>query len=102
MPAIGRQAGNHRIADRHRADLAADRLDDARRLVPRNGGQGMRIGAVDKMQIRMAQPAGGRPDQHFMRSRFGDDDVLDNERLARFDQYCCLHFLLLAGNGEIS
>src|SRR3546814_19742427 len=65
----------------HRAHLAADRRDDARGLVAGNGGEGMRIGAVDEMQVRMAEPAGGGADADLVRAAIGDDDVLDGQRL---------------------
>src|SRR3546814_10085516 len=51
--------GDDRVANLHRAHFAANRLDDARGFVAGDRGQRMRIGAVDEMQVRMAQPAGG-------------------------------------------
>src|SRR5690606_25164845 len=66
--------------------LAADRLDNACGLVAGDGGKGVRVGALDEMQVRMAEPARGGADAHLMRPGLVDDDLFDGERLARFDQ----------------
>src|SRR3546814_2894960 len=75
-----------RVADLHRAHLAADRLDDAGGFVAGDRGERVRIGALDEMQVRMAESAGGGADAHLVRPGLVDDDLLDNERLAGFDQ----------------
>src|SRR3546814_3902374 len=69
MAAKGRQAGDDRVADLHRAHFAADRLDDARGFMAGDRGEGVRIGAVDEMQIRMAKPARDGADTHLVRVR---------------------------------
>ena len=51
-----------------------------------DGGQRMRIGAVDEMQVRMAEPARGGADAHLVRAGLVDDNLFDLQRLARFDQ----------------
>src|SRR3546814_1373332 len=87
MAAKGRQAGDDRVADLHRAHFAADRLDDARGFMAGDRGEGVRIGAVDEMQIRMAKPARDGADTHLVRVAVGDNDIFDLQRLARLDQY---------------
>src|SRR3546814_18846121 len=82
----GRQAGDDRVADLHRAHFAAHRLDDPRRLMAGDGGQGVRIDAVDEMQVRMAKAAGHGADAHLVRAGLVDHHLFDNERLAGFDQ----------------
>src|SRR3546814_16114345 len=44
-----------------------DRLDDARGFMAGDRGEGVRIGAVDEMQIRMAKPARDGADTHLVR-----------------------------------
>src|SRR3546814_12541475 len=87
MAAKGRQAGDDRVADLHRAHFAADRLDDARGFMAGDRGEGVRIGAVDEMQIRMAKPARDGADPHLVRVAAGDNDPFELLRLARLDQY---------------
>ena len=67
MAAKGAEAGDDRIARLHRADFATHRLDDPGSFMAGDGGQGVRIGAVDEVQVRMAKPAGGGADTHFVR-----------------------------------
>src|SRR3546814_4818691 len=63
------------------------RLDDARGFMAGDRGEGVRIGAVDEMQIRMAKPARDGADTHLVRVAVGDNDIFDLQRLARLDQY---------------
>ena len=63
MAAECREAGHDGIANLDHPHFATHRLDDAGGLMARNRGQGVRIGPVDKMQIRMAQTAGDGADQ---------------------------------------
>ena len=92
LPAIGRQARHHRIADLHRAHFAANGLDNARRFVPRNARHCVRIGPVDEMQVRPANPARRRSDQHFVRLGFGNRDVFDRQRRFGRSQDGSFHF----------
>src|SRR3546814_8826371 len=73
MAAESRKTGHDRVADLDRAHFAADRLDDARGFVAGNSGEGVRIGAVDEMQIRMAKPARDGADTHLVRAAGGED-----------------------------
>ncbi len=86
MAAKGAEAGDDRVARLHRADFAAHRLDDPGGFMAGDGGQGVRIGAVDEVQVRMAKPAGGGADAHLVRTGLVDDNLLDDEGLAGFDQ----------------
>jgi hypothetical protein len=45
----------------------------------------MRVSAVDEVQVRMAEPAGGIADQHLVWAGLGDLQLFDFERLARLD-----------------
>src|SRR3546814_18489667 len=78
----GRQAGDDRVADLHRAHFAAHRPDDPRRLMAGDGGQGVRIDAVDDMQVRMAKAAGHGADAPLVRAGIVAPHLLANERLA--------------------
>ena len=53
-PQNAREAGDDMVADLDRAHLAADRLDHARRLVPGDRRQRVRIGAVDEVEVGAA------------------------------------------------
>src|SRR3546814_18603444 len=78
----GRQAGDDRVADLHRAHFAAHRLDDPRRLMAGDGGQGVRIDAVDELQVRLAKAAGHGADAHLVRAGLVYPHPFDNDRLA--------------------
>ena len=91
MAAKSAEAGDNSIAHLDGAHFAAHRLDDARRLMPGDCGQRMRIGAFDKVQVAMAQPAGRGADQHLMRPWIGNNHLLDLKRLTRFNQDSSLH-----------
>src|SRR3546814_956492 len=64
-----------------------DRLDDARGFMAGDRGEGVRIGAVDEMQIRMAKPARDGADTHLVRGAVGDNDIFDLQWLTGLDQY---------------
>ena len=95
MPAECRQAGDDRVAGLDRAHLVADRLDDPRRLMPRDRGQRGRIRAIDEMQVGAAHPARGGADQDFVRGRLGDVDIADFERLDLLEQDGSFHNSIL-------
>ena len=68
------------IAGLHVGHLFADFLDDAGGLVAEHGGRGIRIEAVDEMEIAVAYAAGDGFDQDFAVLGFVEFDVLDTER----------------------
>ena len=86
MAAECAQAGDNGVADLNGAHFAAHGLNNTRRLMTRNRGQGMRICAFDEMQIAMAKPAGRSADKHLMRPGVRNIDLFNLKRFARFDQ----------------
>ncbi len=71
-----------------RAHFAADSAHNARSLMARNTRQRMRVSAVNKVEVRMAKPAGLGVDQHFMRRRISILDVADDQTFARLLKNC--------------
>ena len=59
-------------------------------LVPGHERQGVGIGAVDEVQVRMAQAAGPRVDQHLVRQRVGHRDLADHQPFAGLFEDCRL------------
>ncbi len=72
-----RQARDHVIARLDVVDVAAHRLHDAGGLVTEHGWQGIRIGAVLEVQVRMAHAGRHRTHQHLPWARVAVLDVLD-------------------------
>ena len=85
MPTEGGQAGDHVVARLDRLHFAADGAHHARRLVARDGRQRVRIGAVDEVQVRVAQAAGLGVDQHLVRGGIGQLDLTDGEAADLFE-----------------
>ena len=85
VTAEGGQAGDHVIARLHGLHFAADGAHHARRLVARDGRQRVRIGAVDEVQVRVAQAAGLGVDQHLVRGGIGQLDLTDGEAADLFE-----------------
>ena len=88
VPAKGAEATDDVIARLDRLHLAADRADHAGRFVAGDGGQGMRIGAVDEVQVRMAQATGLSIDQDFVRQRIGEFDFANHQAFAGLFEDC--------------
>ena len=65
--------------DLHRAHLRADLLDDAGALVAQHRRQRIGIGALDEVQVGVADAGGGGADQHLVRPGLADLHVLDLE-----------------------
>ena len=76
------------VSHLHGLHLATDCAHDAGRLVAGNGRQRVRIGAVDKVQVRMAKPAGLGIDQHFVRAGIGDLDLADDQPFTGLFEDC--------------
>ena len=72
-----RQAADDVVAGLHVGHLLADFLDDAGGLMPEHRGRGIRIEAVDEMQVAVAHAAGDGLEQNFAVLRLVDLDVLD-------------------------
>ena len=93
------QAGDDVIADPHRGDVLADRLDDAGALVAQHEGPIEREAAVavDDVQIAVADAGGNGADQHLAAPRLVDVDLLDRQRLVHLaeDGGCHLHGMRL-------
>ena len=64
-------------------------------LVPQHHRERVGIQPLDEMQVGVAQPGKGRADQHLVRARLVDRDVLDDERLVHFVQNGGFHRALL-------
>ncbi|MNN25152.1 hypothetical protein D3C81_1386100 [compost metagenome] len=92
---IGRQAGHDVVAGLHRADIAAHLFDDTRRLVAEHDGRRMRIGTVDKVQVRVTNPDSDSTYQHLARARLADPHLFDGQRRARGVEYGSFHIIFL-------
>jgi hypothetical protein len=79
-PARAEKADDHSVAERHGIDGLADRLDDARGLVPVYGGQVSSPRSVDERDVAVADGARGDPHPHLSLLRSVEDQVLDLER----------------------
>ena len=76
------------IAGREAGDALADRLDHARALVAEHGGRvAGRVGAAGRVEVGVADAAGGEAHQHLARPRPVELDVLDDERLGELLEY---------------
>ena len=70
----------------------AHRLDHAGRLVAQHRRQRVLVGALDEMQVGVADAGGPGADQHLARAGPGDRDLLDLKRLADLAQDRSLHW----------
>ncbi len=88
LPALGREQGDRVVADRDRAHVRAERLHDARALVPEHGrGISGRIDPRSGVHVGVADAAGDEPDQHLARPRISQVQLLDDERTAELLQH---------------
>src|SRR5204862_4653601 len=95
VTAEDRQAADHVITRLELADVRADRLHDAGRLVAEDGRRRERVEALDEVQVAVADAAGRRAHQHLAPDGLGDVDVLDRELLVRTVEDGSLHDMLL-------
>ena len=98
--ALGREEGDDVVARLDERHAVAHRLDDARTLVPEDaGGVAGRIGAGGRVEIGVADTAGGKPDDDLPGLRLGELHVLDDERFAKpFEHRSTnLHAAILCG-----
>ena len=79
------------VARLHVADLIADGLDDAGRLVPEHAGGGVDVLALGEVEVAVAHAGGGGAHQHLVRARFVDGDVLDFELAGDGAEYGGFH-----------
>lgn len=70
------------VADLHRPHVAADCLHDSGGLLAQHGGNRDREAAVGHVQAGVANAGGRCPDEHFLRARLVDDELLDDQRLS--------------------
>ena len=84
LAALGREQRDDVVAGRDEAAAAlADPLDDAGALVPEHAGRvSGRIGPGGRVQVGVADAAGGEPDERLACLRLVELDLLDDERLA--------------------
>ena len=93
--ALGREQGDHVIADLERADSLADRLDHAGSLVPEHGRRVARgIDAGGGVEVGVADAAGDEADQRLARLRIAKADLLHDEGLAELLEYRGTHLHL--------
>ena len=79
--ALGREERDDVVARPDERHTLPNRLDDARALVAEDARRiPRRIGAGGRVQIGVADAAGGQPDEHLTRLGLGELDVLDDER----------------------
>ena len=95
-----REARDHVVAGLELRHVRADRLDEARRLVPQDGRRRKRVVAVDEMQVGMADTARHRAHQHLAPEGLGDVDLLDGQRLLGTVEDRGFHVRLLSASGS--
>src|SRR5208283_3177248 len=91
-----RGARDYVVAGGEIGHRAADLLDHAGPLVPEDRGRRMGIEALDKVQIAMANTAGGGLDQDLVVLGFIDIDLFDRKWLmgsVKNRGFHCCHFL---------
>ena len=82
LAALRREQRDHVVAGRDERHARADRLDDARALVPEHARRvAGRVGARRGVQIGVADAARGQPDERLTGLRLREVDLLDDERL---------------------
>jgi hypothetical protein len=97
------EEGDDMVAHLHMADIAADRLDHAGRLVAKHRRHRVGPGAVGEVEVGPAHARRGGADQHLARAGLRDLDLLDLQRRLRLSQDCSLHALsipLRLGDGR--
>ena len=81
LPAFGGEERDHVVARGDEGDTVADALDDARAFVAEDARRvAGRVGARGRVEIGVADAAGGEADEHLARLRLGEVDLLDDER----------------------
>ena len=81
------QRRDDRIADFQTRDAGADAFDHARRLVAVDRGQFAAPGAVEKVDVAVADRAGGDLYPHFAGAGIGELDLFDAERRSELAAY---------------
>ena len=89
LAALGREERDDVVAGSDKAAAAlADALDDAGALVAEDARRvAGRVGAGGRVQVGVADAAGGEPDERLTSLRLGQLDVLDDERLPELLQH---------------
>ena len=64
VPAVRVVGADHVVADPHLGDRGADGLHDPGAFVPQHGGQGKPLGALQDLEIGVAEPARRVADEH--------------------------------------
>ncbi|MNE64889.1 hypothetical protein D3C80_1603290 [compost metagenome] len=95
MAAIGRQAGDDVVARLDCAHQLAHLLDNAGGFVTQHHGCRVRVQAVDKVQVRMADPDSDGAHQHFVRAGLADAHFLDGQRGTWGMEYGSFHIVVL-------
>ena len=91
LVAMDVQAPDDVVAWRELGDVAADRLDDASRLMAEQHGQLLGDLALDVVEIAVAQAARHRVDQDLVGADVGECDLADGEVAGHFVEECCAH-----------
>jgi hypothetical protein len=81
------------IADRVVVDAIADGDDDSRAFVAQDQRQRIGDGAVGRLQVTVANAAGGDAHRHLAMLRCCDFDLFNQNRLADFARQNCLRQL---------
>jgi hypothetical protein len=76
-------------------DGTPDGFDDARGLVPEHGGERRSEGALEAMEVAVAQPAGCGAYEHLMGGWIVDGDRSDGEAVGALDEEAGTHLHLL-------
>ena len=74
-----------------RLHVGHDFLETPADSYPSTTGKPLRIKSFNKVKIAVTDARRRRPDKDFPRPEFIDRNVLNDERLSRFMQYCGFH-----------
>jgi hypothetical protein len=92
VAAEDREAGDHVVAGCEIVNFLAYFLDDAGRLVAKDGRRGKHPQAFDEVEVGMTYTAGHGADQDLALAGLVDVYVFDDERLVRAAEDCCFHW----------
>ena len=81
---------DHRVAHRQAVDIVADRTDHAGRFVSEHHRRVSRTGAVEHVEVAVADTRRPHVDLHLSPTRFAHDQVVDNDD-PRAVPHCCAH-----------
>ena len=89
-PALRGEQGDHVVTGRDERDIGTDALHRTGSLVAEDARcVPGRVGAGGRVEIGVADAAGGKPDEHLPRLGLGEVDLLDDERASELLEDSC-------------